>query len=232
MKYVGAAAQKLGYQMAALGGSQVKADSSPVRMLRVLSKETTPQPRSVITKKAGSSVAGMSGWESNNPPPDRKLFDAGLIKMEKNGRSYMLSITPKGKTALAGLLPRGYLNLQHVLPEQKILPDDVEFKKPEPEAAVARPATARAPAAVAPAGTATDLGNGSKADRAQRLWDRLVAATGVPARATFIQALINQVGMTPAGAGTYHANIKSKYMRQQGALGEGFSFIDFLFLVD
>jgi hypothetical protein len=152
--------------------------------------------------------------------------------MEKNGRSYMLSITPKGKTALADLLPRGYLNLQHVLPEQKILPDDVEFKKPEPEAAVARPATARAPAAVAPAGTATDLGNGSKADRAQRLWDRLVAATGVPARATFIQALINQVGMTPAGAGTYHANIKSKYMRQQGALGEGFSFIDFLFLVD
>lgn len=232
VKYIIAAGKKLGFTWPVGGNGMAKPDSTPVKMLRVLAKETGPIPRSAVTKKAGSNPAGMSGWESSHVPADRKLYDAGYIDMEKIGRSYMLSINKKGRDALAALTPGRHLSLNHSFADVPILPDDVEYKKPEPAAPAAPQPSERRPAAVAPAGTATDLGNGSKADRAQRLWDQMVAATGVPARATFIQALINRVGMTPAGAGTYHANIKSKYMRQQGALGEHFSFVDFLFLVD
>lgn len=238
MPYVRAISAKMQHALQEFDVPPAKPGGLPHRLLKFLSRQTAPVARSVAWRGAGASPAGMSGWESTGTvPADRRLSDAGFIDMEKDGRKYQISITERGKKALAALNLTSKVALTPSRSSAKLADDqDTEVKKKvEPAAApAARPATP-APAAAAPrAADAGGGGAGSKAERAQRLWDADVAATGVPGRAAFIAKLVAQVGMTPAGAATYYYNIKKKHA-ERGAAGaapanESFTFIDYLLL--
>lgn len=233
MPYVRAISEKMKHGIREQPVADAKPNNMAHKLLRFLSRQTAPVARSVAWRGAGASPAGMSGWDSTSTVPnDRKLADAGFVNMEKDGRKYLISITERGKKALSALNLGSRVSLTPPKNAAKLaVNQDDEVKKPvaTPAAApAARPAAQPAPAANAAAG----LGGGSKAERAQRLWDREVAATGVPSRASFISKLQTEVGMTPAGAATYYHNIKTKHARAAGAApaNESFTFIDFLVL--
>lgn len=228
MKYVVAAAEKLNFTVTPAGFAPIaKPNGTAHKLLRALSASPTPMARTQAYK-AGGAAAAMSGWETLPAPQDRCLYDAGFVDMTKEGKSYMLTITPRGKEALKQLTLGNGVRLTHFY---KKAPIDDGTKKPDPIAAptaaaptpAARPAAA--PRAAAPAGT------GTKADRAQRLWDAEVAAGNVPTRAAFIRKLVDEVGMTPAGAGTYYHNLKVKHARAAGQVGESLTFKEFLCFV-
>lgn len=226
MKYVVTAAEKLNFQVTAGADAPIaKPNGTAHKLLRALSVATAPMARTQAYK-TGGAAATMNGWETLPVPQDRRLYDAGFVDMTKEGKSYMLAITPRGKEALKQLRLGNAVRLTHFY---KKAPLDDGTKKPEPVAApaatpVARPAAA-APRAAAPAGA------GTKAERAQRLWDAEVAAGNVPTRAAFIRKLVDEVGMTPAGAGTYYHNLKVKHARAAGQVGESLTFKEFLCFV-
>lgn len=227
MKYIVSAAEKLHFTIPVGADAPVaKPDGTAHKILRALSTATTPMARTQAYK-AGRAAATMNGWETLPIPQDRRLYDAGFIDMTKEGKSYMLSITPRGKLALAQLRLGNAVKLTHHY--KKAALDDgtkkPEVKPEEKKAATPAAAPVAAPRPAAPAGA------GTKADRAQRLWDAEVAAGAVPTRAAFIRKLVDEVGMTPAGAGTYYHNLKVKHARAAGQVGESLTFKEFLCFV-
>lgn len=233
MKYISSAATKLGYTLKSPEDVPIaKPLGTAHKLLRALAAAPEPLARTQAYKVAGAA-ATMNGWETLPTPQDRRLYDAGFIAMSKTGKSYMLSITQRGREALKQLAAKNAVRLTPAYKSVRVLGDTEEYQRPQAAAAApaaaARPAAAPAARAAAPAG---DAGGGTKAERAQRLWDAAVAAGAVPTRAEFIRKLVDQVGMTPAGAGTYYHNIKTKHARAQGQVAETFTFLDFLMYID
>lgn len=194
-------------------------------------------PRERLFSTAGVNIRDAGGATSDKNIYDLPLVRAGLLTTSRPDPedSVRLGITPKGVRAVTEYEAAGG-------DERKLNILDYTDPAPLKQAAVPRPT--REPRVQqdpnlpqADRGERTRVpmeGGGNKATLAMARFREMTADNGgnIPARGAFI-AILQQppFNMTPAGASTYQYNIKTKYAREQGQIGESFTFKEFLLYI-
>lgn len=238
-KYVNAFAKKMGFTVDSK--NLLLRPESKINLFLQAVDDNPGIVRSRALKAARVGAQSAPGIDAPYNMIDRPLKQLGLITYSPGPRRGTVSVnaTEKGKEVARRVRRGESVPMFSLITQESQVrggndPDPIPVPTPRPQATPGEPRAARVPgAAVAP-----HYNHGARVgSKAQQIYDLFCQLTDdnngtMPGRGEFIR-LIQQppFNMTPAGAGTYHYNMKTKYLQQHGQLGETFTFKEWLIAI-